>query len=118
MILTNRQLKHFENYQIRYMETLKDYSEDRYDIVILYYVKEVPKFFGLFGGTKEKTWEKQFTFKRSKEPTEKEGWNTYIASNDVQELKNQLDTIVKGTWHSISEENYKWLKTNHPERVV
>ena len=117
MILTPRQLKHFENFKcdeaVRKQD--KSYHTSMYDEVVLTFIEDVPK---LFGGTKERTWTKSYSFKRHEQDSDKEGYSSHTMSNDYQTLKKQLEDIVLNKWNYISEENLEYFTETYPQRFI
>jgi len=114
MILTKRQLKYFENFEVNNM-IAEGYSNERFDEIVVVYVKDERTF---FGGTKELEWKKKYKFKRSQSPSEEEGYNVYTTNPEYTELYKQLEDIVKDDWQHVTKETYDWLRKEHPERVV
>jgi len=118
MILTPRQLKHFENFIPT--EGIKrthktTHRMEMFDGVTLTYIEDVPK---VFGGTKERTWTQYYEVKRTEAPSDEEGYTSYTQAEDFRELKEQLEAIVSGKWEMISKENHEYFLDKYPERFV
>jgi len=120
MILTPRELKHFENFTYEEMVTRKDPSQSyadlpgRYDIVVVKYYKKYKGFFKM----KELEWDKTFYFKRSESPSEKEGYTSYKPHDGYPQLRQQLQDILFNDITYISTTDYEFFKSEFPEKFV
>lgn len=116
MILTPRQLKHFENFQVKEcVEVRKDYKTHYEDVLELTYIED---YNSIFGVKKEKTWTKEYRFRRSQKPSDEEGYTTHTMSPEYLPLKKQLEDIVLNKWEYITKENLDYFTEKYPERFI
>ncbi len=116
MLLPVRKLNHFESFQVENMvdKKDKDYNNWKADDITVQYSK-VQNWF-IF--KRLHTWKETYSFRRTSQPSEKEGYNTYTASNGFVQLNSQLQFLTDNDIKYISSEDYRFYEEKYPERFV